>query len=541
MSRSSSRRSDRPGFGATRRARDLRRVRLILTWLLVVTVGIGLLWVYVRAIPSYAEALVDRFSAGDPATQVRLTSPDLTYLAYAEIALQVLGTLVFVATAVLLVWRRPADGFVLVLALTILGGAVKTGVDFEPLLRANAAFAVPIAALIYGTAPLFLLAAYTFPDGHFVPRWTAGLWIAFAVWQLLAMGVESLRWDSSVFGQTVYFACLVTGPIGSAYRYRRSASPEQRQQLKWIVVAGAVFVPVTVIRRFVPLVLPQMFGPGAGTPSLVFAFVSSAAYAVAFTALPILVAVAVLRYRLFDVDVLLNRALTYAIVTIALAIGLALGIAAAQRFAEPSGASFSSLLTAVVALVAVLVFGPLRARVERLVDRLLQPRAVLTVFFLDIVGSSRHAVELGDARWGEVLGRFRAVVRQELKDFEGREVDTAGDGFFAVFADAASAVRCAAALSDRVRGVGLDVRTGIHTGLCELRGEKVSGLNIHAAARIMALATNGGVLISEETRRAAGADAAEFRDLGWHELVGLPGRWHVYESNQSAPSAPKTV
>lgn len=260
---------------------------------------------------------------------------------------------------------------------------------------------------------------------------------------------------------------------------------------------------------------------------MIFVLVADAAYAIAFSSLPILVAIAVLRRRLFDVDTLLNRALVYGMVALALALALAALVAAAERLARATGNEHAELVTASVAVLAVLAFGPVRSRVARLVDVLIPPRAVLTLLFCDVVGSTQRAAALGDARWRDLLSRYRAVVRRELKRFDGREIDTAGDGFFVMFDRPLLALDCAAAVLRAVQPLDLEVRSGIHTGVCELRGEKISGLNVHAAARIMALARAGEILLSDETRQAAGG-AADVRDGGEHSLIGVPGTWHLF-------------
>jgi class 3 adenylate cyclase len=126
-------------------------------------------------------------------------------------------------------------------------------------------------------------------------------------------------------------------------------------------------------------------------------------------------------------------------------------------------------------------------------------------------------------------------VRRELSRHRGREVNTAGDAFFAVFDRPTNAVRCAAALRDGVKALGLSVRTGIHCGEVEMRGEQVSGLAVHAAARVMSLAGEDQVLISGDVAELLGA-AVPLRDAGLHELRGVPGTWRLYELPPAAPA-----
>jgi class 3 adenylate cyclase len=155
-------------------------------------------------------------------------------------------------------------------------------------------------------------------------------------------------------------------------------------------------------------------------------------------------------------------------------------------------------------------------------------RVLATVLFTDIVGSTERAVELGDRRWRELLSTHDTAVRHELERFRGREVDTAGDGFFATFDGPARAVRCAISISDAVRDLGIDVRAGIHTGECELDGPKVRGIAVHTGARVASLAAPGEVLVSKTVRDLVSGSGLDFVDRGVHELKGVPGEWQLY-------------
>jgi pimeloyl-ACP methyl ester carboxylesterase len=155
-------------------------------------------------------------------------------------------------------------------------------------------------------------------------------------------------------------------------------------------------------------------------------------------------------------------------------------------------------------------------------------RVLATVLFTDIVGSTQRAVELGDRRWRELVSAHDAAVRRELERFRGREVDTAGDGFLATFDGPARAVRCALSIGGAVRELGVDVRAGIHTGECELDGEKVRGIAVHTGARVAALAGAGEVLISQTVKDLTAGSGLEFADRGVHALKGIPGEWRIY-------------
>ena len=157
-----------------------------------------------------------------------------------------------------------------------------------------------------------------------------------------------------------------------------------------------------------------------------------------------------------------------------------------------------------------------------------QPNRVLaTVLFTDIVESTKRVRELGDQGWAELLGRHHAAVRRELERFRGDEIDTAGDGFLARFDGPARAIRCAVAIRDVVQPLGLELRAGLHTGECELLGDKVAGIAVHTGARVSALAGAGEVLVSETVRDLVSGSGIEFEDHGEHELKGV-GERRIY-------------
>jgi class 3 adenylate cyclase len=151
-------------------------------------------------------------------------------------------------------------------------------------------------------------------------------------------------------------------------------------------------------------------------------------------------------------------------------------------------------------------------------------RVLATVLFTDIVSSTERATELGDRRWAELLERHRAAVRRELERFRGREVDSAGDGFLATFDGPARAIRCATAVCESVRGLGLELRAGLHTGECELTGGKVTGIAVHTGARLASEAGPGEVLVSATVHDLVSGSGIRFEDRGEHELKGVGTR-----------------
>jgi class 3 adenylate cyclase len=154
-------------------------------------------------------------------------------------------------------------------------------------------------------------------------------------------------------------------------------------------------------------------------------------------------------------------------------------------------------------------------------------RVLATVLFTDIVDSTSTATELGDKRWTEILRAHDEVVRRELGRFGGREVDTTGDGFLAVFESPARAIRCAQAIAAGARAFGVEVRAGLHTGECEVYGSTVAGVAVHIGARVCALAGPGEVVVTSTVRDLVMGSDIGFVDRGTRELKGVPGDWHV--------------
>lgn len=155
-------------------------------------------------------------------------------------------------------------------------------------------------------------------------------------------------------------------------------------------------------------------------------------------------------------------------------------------------------------------------------------RVLATVLFTDIVGSTETAASLGDRRWRHLLDDHNVLVRRELARHRGREIATAGDGFLAIFDGPARAVRCACAITEGVRALGIEVRAGVHTGECTLSGDDVGGLSVHIGARVAALAEPGEVLVSGTVKDLVAGSGLCFRDCGSATLKGVPGEWRLF-------------
>jgi pimeloyl-ACP methyl ester carboxylesterase/class 3 adenylate cyclase len=193
------------------------------------------------------------------------------------------------------------------------------------------------------------------------------------------------------------------------------------------------------------------------------------------------------------------------------------------RFVEVPGADYFSFLGD-----SELVLSEIESFVSGLTAPPDADRQLSTVLFTDIVGSTQLASEIGDQRWRTVLEEQRKLVRRELDRFHGREIDTAGDGFFATFDGPARAVRCACVLRDAVRDLGIEIRAGLHTGEVEVLGEGLAGVAVHIGQRVLAEASPGEVLVSSTVQDLAVGSGLEFEDRGSRALKGVADEWRVF-------------
>lgn len=155
-------------------------------------------------------------------------------------------------------------------------------------------------------------------------------------------------------------------------------------------------------------------------------------------------------------------------------------------------------------------------------------RLLATVMFTDIVRSTERAAEMGDQRWRELLESYYDVMRKELGIFRGHEVDTAGDGLLATFDGPARAIRCACSARQKLRRLGLQVRTGLHTGECELIGDSIGGIAVHIGARVATAANPDEVMVSSTVKDLVAGSGIKFTDRGMHTLKGVPGEWRLF-------------
>ncbi len=160
-------------------------------------------------------------------------------------------------------------------------------------------------------------------------------------------------------------------------------------------------------------------------------------------------------------------------------------------------------------------------------------RILTTVMFTDIVGATETAARLGDRRWRDLLDRHHSAVREQIAQYRGREIDTAGDGFLANFDGPARAIRCACAIVRAASRLGLEIRAGLHTGECEVLGDKLSGIAVHTGARVASVAGRGEVLVSGTVKDLVAGSGIAFEDRGLKSLKGIPGEWRLYAVGSS--------
>jgi class 3 adenylate cyclase len=379
--------------------------------------------------------------------------------------------------------------------------------------------AVVLVAVISLFAPTINVNPPEYPSG--VPvRNPLALAPDFPIWPLLTPGP----------GFVVILGLLVTAVVSLVVR-ARAAKGIERQQLRW--VAGAlVLVAVSILAALViEALVPGSANAGAILPAIV-----------AFATVPVAIGFAVLRYRLYEIDTIINRTVLYGAATLLVLAIFGVANLGVQQLAQAWLGGPSVLLAGFLGIVVGMLYVPIRRSIRPVVDRFLPSRSLVTMLFTDIVGSTEQIVALGDVRWRVLLGRYRAAVRQQLSNYSGQEVDTAGDSFFATFQRPTQGVSCAVAIRQASAQLGIQLRTGLHLGEVEMRGETLTGIEVHTAARVMAAAEPGEILLSAAVRRAIQDSQFATIDRGSRELKGVPGSWRLFgldaEERSIASSGP---
>ena len=175
------------------------------------------------------------------------------------------------------------------------------------------------------------------------------------------------------------------------------------------------------------------------------------------------------------------------------------------------------------ALFGISEGGEMSMRKEPEPDRVLK-----TILFTDIVDSTKRAAELGDQRWRDLLDNHVKMTRRELARFRGQEIKNTGDGILATFDGPARGIRCARAMGDSMNELGIKIRSGLHTGECELTGDDISGIAVHIGARVSAHAGPDEVVVSQTVKDLVAGSGLQFQDLGMHTLKGVPGEWGLH-------------
>lgn len=456
-------------------------------------------------------------------------------LGYAAVGATILAAFAWFALGTLVFLRRSRDlfGLVLVLGFLSFGFVMGTFDDTGSVIALSQPhwWAPPWPAFVLVAAnALSLPWAFTFPDGRFIPPWTVALGGA---WMLLwiAVGIAgplSGQAEPAPALIAVLVPTLVASPVGSlAYRFWHGSSAVERQQLKWILLGTLIFVVLYLLT--VPsgaLLLPQ--NPTA--TQVFFQTLHSATLSLAVIVIPVAIGIAIFRQGLLDIDLIINRTLAYGSLTAVLALAFLLISRASNALLIAMTGQRSDFVLLASVLPVALAFMPARAQVIKIADRFVAEHRVMTLFFIDIVGSTDRAYALGDRSWRELLERFRATARHSIKRCRGKEIDTTGDGFFVTFEAPEQAIRCGHQLIAAVRTLGLEVRVGIHIGEVEVDGRHVEGGNVHLAARVTAAAGAGEVLVSGAVRDVLAGSEIHFDERGVHRLKGVPEPVYIYSA-----------
>lgn len=465
--------------------------------------------------------------------EIRQAAANALPLSVSSDALHLATTIsIVIAIAAVLAWwivaglifvRRSRDllGLYFAMAFFFFGPCLTDPNLFTIVARQDDIAILPAVMLLANslTMPWLLV----FPDGKLIPRWGAIVVVIWIGWYVVRVFVPAADPDGLWLLPWAAMPIFAVGTL--VFRGLRRSDAVQRQQLKWLILVGIVYLLMWFAVGTIPSVFQEL---QTGESGFLYRTAAASFYALTQIALPIALAIAIFRQGLFDIDLLINRTLAYATLTVILVAGFVLLSSAANRVLEVTTGARSDLASAVVAIVVALAFLPLRALLLAVADRFMSGRRVLTILFVDIVGSTPLALSLGDRAWRERLERFRVIVRTLLRRYGGEEIDTAGDGFFITFGGPGAAIRCARAITEAVRVIGIEVRAGLHVGEVEVFGPTVSGAAVHVGARVLGLAAPSEVLISGALRDLIAGSNIELVDRGSHELKGVPGSERIF-------------
>jgi class 3 adenylate cyclase len=504
---------------------------------LVLARGLGLgfavlaLIMYARWLPRWLDL---RLAVARHAASLPGGSSFYPEIAVAAAVAAIVAALAWGVLAGFVFWRRSRDLLGIFIAVGFLSvGIMFTDIDVIVAMMRTDSWAPWSLAVILLANAFSMPWIYVFPDGRWMPRWAivlGALWLAWSIGRIFGTSLDQTKLGPPAIALN---SLLISSAIVSqVYRYWRRSDAVQRQQLKWALLGALIFLAAYLIVIPLRALAPAIeHSPG----DFLFRTASSAFLSLSLIAIPIALGIAIFRQGLFDINLIINRALAYGAVTAILALGFAaISWAADQLLKATTGQRSNLVLLASVVPIAV-AFVPVRARALRIADRFVADRTVITLLFLDLVGSTERLYALGDESWRKLLGRFRVSVRRSLKRYGGREIDTAGDGFFVTFAAPGRALRCARAIVETLRDLDLEVRIGAHIGEVHVDGHHVTGAAVHIASRVMSIAGPGEVLVSRPLRDIVAGSDIELADRGIHQLKGVPGEFQLYaESTQSS-------
>lgn len=494
---------------------DLHGARLAAAWLGYAALVGFMVFNWIPSLP----AMFERY---------RAILPDVLWIWTAVAAL--VDTAIAVSIGLFILWRRPREGIAIFTSFAL----VTIGFDHSGALGLGPQGSFTIFWLqefTVGNGAILLL-PFVFPDGRFVPRW--GFWY----WLVLFVGTEVLPLFLLSPADAIQFPfygidlMLLGGVVAQVQRYRHFSAPLQRIQTKWFTFGYLTFMVFWELNlRLSNFLFHRIFlgvpAESPGLSQLIFNTAMSTAQRAAGAVIPIAILIAILRWQLFKIDLIINRALVYGALTAILVALFAVGTAVLEPLL--AGLAGGAVIgNAATGLVAVGAFLPLRRRLQAVADRYVPARALVTLYFMDLVSSTNTAVALGDEQWRQTLDRYRSAVRREIARSKGREVDNAMDGFFATFSSPADALRGADRIRKVVLDLGLHSRTGIHIGECEIHGSKVTGINVITAARVMSEAEADEILVSSTIRDLVSGSQMRFADRGMHQLKGLPEPYLLY-------------
>jgi len=490
------------------------------------------LFLFVRGIP---DALARADERAQQANAVAGGNPWFEPASLAVTWIGIAAATVWCALAALIFWRRSRDllGILLALGFVAIGLILASpdqilvgGASVNS--RATGDLVEVGRAMIWTLTAFGLLWVFAFPDGRLVPSWSLAIMLPWVAWSVLRIPFPDQLSHTryGLAGSLLYIAFPLSALAAQVYRFGWRSDAVQQQQLKWFMYGGVLIVCAWITAVILPSLLEASGGSSAS--GFLDRTASAGWLAAASMVLPVTIAIAIFRQGLLNIDVLINRTVMYSILTITLVAAFVVIGTLAQRAYTAIAGQQSDVVSLAVAMPIAFAFLPLRARMQSVADHFLSDRAILTILFLDLAGSTARAAALGDRAWRELLERYRAVVRREIRRHGGREIDTAGDGFFVTFGSPGAAIGCARAAVTSVRTLGLEARAGLHIGECEVQGGRVTGIGVHIGARIVSAAGAGEVLVSRTLRDLVAGSGIPLRDRGLHGLKGVPGRWHLY-------------